>query len=259
VQLTNNGGPGGDEIGQATFTIPLRWSQISTSTAGYIVTAPAGKTWTVTGAPVSTAGPQTVTVTAVTATDGLVDGETVDIAFSLRAPWVTGASNWTYSAIGAAGGTHIPAARAVNVIGGGSFDFSPSGDTTLSSATLTGLDTTATGFLGSVGIRDARGTQSGWNVTVSCTDFILLSDPTETIPASNISIPIAPSVTIIGGTSPPVAASGSLAGAGLTLLDAAPGNGAGHYEVTPDLELLVPASSLSGNYAATITETIFTL
>ncbi len=94
---------------------------------------------------------------------------------------------------------------------------------------------------------------------MSCTDFILLSDPTETIPAVSISIPVTPQVNIIGGASPPVAASGSLAGAGLTLLDAAPGNGAGHYEVTPDLELLVPAATLSGIYAATITETILAL
>ncbi|HEB13117.1 MAG TPA: DNRLRE domain-containing protein [Actinobacteria bacterium] len=259
VQITNTGGSGGDQINQANFVIPVGWSRISTSTADYTVAAPGGKTWNVITTPMGSIGPQTVAVAAASGADDLADTETITVIFNVEAPWVAGTNNFTFASIGAAGGTYIPAVRAVDIVGSGSFDFSPSGDTTLSLVTLTGLNTTATGFLGSVGVRDARGTGSGWNVTVSSTDFILLSDPTSIIPAGNISIPVAPQVIIIGGTSPPVAASGSLAGAGLTLLDAAPGNGAGHYEVTPDLELQVPAATLSGIYAATITETIFAL
>ena len=256
--FTHNGGAGADQISQVSFVIPADWSDISTSTADYAVTAPAGKTWNVTTAPAGPTGPQTVTVTSAGGAFDLANGEAITITFNVRAPWLSGNSVWPFTVIGAAGGSHLPASRTIAVTGT-TLDFTPSADTSLSPMTLSGADATATGNLGTLNVRDGRGSGNGWSVVVASTDFIMSGSPAEIIPAGGFFIPVAPPVNIISGTAPPTSAAGSVAGAGLTLMNAGAGFGVGHYEVVPDLELLIPAQTLVGTYEATVTETIIGL
>ncbi len=253
--FTHTGGPGADQINQVSFIVPAGWSDISTATAGFTVSAPAGKNWNVTGVPAGPNGPQTVTVTAAGGASDLADGEAIEIALNARAPWLSGNSIWPFTVVGAAGGTHVPPSRTISVVGA-SLEFTPSTDTSLAPVTLTGIDSTTTGLLGLLNVRDARGTGGGWNVVIASTDFALSGNPAVTISAANFTVPTAPPVNIISGSAPPTTAAGSLAGAGLAVMNAAPGSGMGHYEVAPGLELLVPAQAFSGTYEATITQTI---
>ncbi|MDP1808059.1 MAG: DNRLRE domain-containing protein [Actinomycetota bacterium] len=256
--FSHNGGAGADQVHQVSFVIPAGWSNISTATAGYTVTAPAGKAWNVTAAPSGPDGPQTVTVTAVNGAADLADGETVSIIFNAMAPWLSGNSVWPFTAFGAAGGTNIPASRTVDVTGT-TLDFTPSLDTSLAPMTLSGTDSSTTGNLGALNVRDGRGAGGGWSVAIVSTDFKMAGNPAMTIPAGGFWVPTAPAVDILSGAAPPATAAGSLAGAGLTLMNASAGSGMGHYEVSPALELLVPAQTLSGTYESTMTETIIGL
>ncbi len=255
VTFTNAGGPGADQVNQVSFNIPAGWSQVPTIALGYAITAPGGKTWSVTAVPPASDGPQTVTIMAATAGDDLAAGESLDIMFSVRAPWDTGATNWTFSTLGAAGGTHLPVDWSV-LTTTGTLEFQPGSNQTMNALSLSGSDTSASGTLGALLVRDSRGTSGGWSVTVAATDFVLTTDPTQMISASGLSVPAAPAVTVVSGSSPPTAFAGSLAGAGLQLLSAAAGTGAGEYQLAPALELIVPAETISGTYSATITETI---
>lgn len=255
VTFTHTGGAGADQANQVAFIVPAGWSDIPTTSGGYTVTAPGGKTWNVTGVPAGPDGPQTVTVSAATGASDLANGQAVEVTFNVRAPWLSGNSIWPFTTVGAAGGTHVPATRTINVVGA-SLDFIPSVDTSLTEVTLSGMDATSTGVLGLLSVRDARGTGSGWNVVISSTDFTQAGNPGATIPADNFVVQMLPTINIISGSAPPTTAAGSLAGAGLAIMNAADGSGMGHYEVTPSLELLVPAHAFSGIYEATITETI---
>jgi len=258
VFFTNSAGAGGDQVHQVSFIIPAGWSNISTSTAGYTILAPVGKTWNITSVPAGPNGPQTVTITAATGASDLADGQTVEIDFNARAPWLSGNSIWPSTAYGAAGGTHIPVSRTVNVTGT-TLDFTPTIDTSLAAMTLTGVDATTTGNLGALNVRDGRGTGTGWSVVIASTDFRLAGNPVFTIPAAGFTVPVAPAVNTISGQAPPATAAGLLAGAGLTVMNATAGSGMGQYEVVPGLELAVPAQTLSGTYEATMTETIIGL
>ncbi len=255
VTFANTGGPDGDQVNQVSFNIPAAWGQVPMVAGDYTITAPAGKSWNITAVPPAPDGPQTVTVTAVTGADDLADSETLDIVFYLRSPWVIGVTNWTFATLGAAGGTYLPADWIMRTTTG-TLDFRPGLNQLMNAVALTGLDTSASGSLGVLSVRDGRGTAGGWSVTVASTDFVNSVDPSLVIPASGLSISSVPLVTVVSGGTPPTAAAGSLAGVGLQLLSAPAGTGVGEYRVTPDLELIVPAATISGTYSATITETI---
>ena len=142
------------------------------------------------------------------------------------------------------------------VVNGGNLSMTAGGNQTLNPVTLNGTDQTTTGTLGTLDVIDARGTGVGWNVVVASTDFTKTGDPTKIIPASGFTIPTAPTVTTVAGNTAPTSNSGALNGAGLKLLSAAVGTGMGEYQVTPDLQLLVPAQTYAGTYTATVTETV---
>ena len=150
------------------------------------------------------------------------------------------------------------AAKVTVVVTGGPLDIQlPFSDQSLNGVTLDGTNQTTTGTLGETRIRDARGTGTGWYVTVSATDFEEESDPGKTIPAGGFRVPVAPTVTVLSGFDGGIVAdSGPLAAPGLTLLVSPNPNGRGRFSVTPDLELDVPAETYIGTYASTITETI---
>lgn len=118
LTLSNTGGPNGDEISQATFTIPAGYTNIPTTAPGYAITAPGGKNWTVTGLPAGATGPQTVTLSATSGADDLAGGENLQISFTATAPSATGPTSWDSSLTGAAGGLYYPPAQVVNITDG---------------------------------------------------------------------------------------------------------------------------------------------
>jgi hypothetical protein len=130
----------------------------------------------------------------------------------------------------------------------------------LAPVNLSGLDSSTTGSLGTFTVIDGRGSQAGWQLVLSASDFTLDSSPALTIPASNFFVKPAPTVTYIcGNPTLPTANSGVLAFPGVAVLVAASGAGDGQYQTSPSVELLVPASTYAGNYEATITVTLSSL
>lgn len=142
------------------------------------------------------------------------------------------------------------------VINGGTLSMTAGGNQTLNPVTLDGTDKSTTGSLGTLDVKDARGTGAGWNVVVASTDFVKTGDPTKTIAAGGFNVPAAPVVTTVAGNAAPTSFAGALNGAGLKLLSAALDEGMGEYQTTPDLQLAVPAETYAGTYTATVTETV---
>ncbi|MDP1808055.1 MAG: WxL domain-containing protein [Actinomycetota bacterium] len=147
------------------------------------------------------------------------------------------------------------AAQVTVVVKGGPLSLTPSADQTLADAVLDGNDTSTTGSLGELQVKDARGTGAGWYVTAAATDFAEQSTA-NTIAAGGFTVPVAPVVTTIAGNGGVTSAAGTLSGAGFTLLNSSSPNGRGRYSATPDLLLQVPAQTYIGTYAATVTETL---
>lgn len=120
--------------------------------------------------------------------------------------------------------------------------------------TLDGLDQVAAVSPSPWRAIDSRGTGSGWNVTLTSTNF---ASGTGTIPAGNFRVRLLPgSITTVSGGAPPAtlvssyqALSNSLP---LKLLAAIAGTGMGTYNFVPDFSLLVPASTSPGDYQASI-------
>lgn len=142
------------------------------------------------------------------------------------------------------------------VVNGGTLSMTAGGNQTLNPVTLDGTDKTTTGSLGTLDVKDARGTGAGWNVVVASTNFEKSGDPSKTISAAGFRVPSAPGVVTVAGNAAPTSFSGALNGAGLKLLSAALDSGMGEYQTTPDLELDVPAETYAGTYTATVTETV---
>lgn len=258
IRYTNNGGPGADQIHQVSVGIPAGFSGISTSSVGYGVSAPAGKTWAVTGLPTGPDGTQTVTLTAATPADDLGDGQAVETTFTVTAPWLSGQAPVSLSVVGAAGGIYRSSDWMIDITPG-SLDFTPGADTSLAALVLSGADETSTGTIGPLVVRDARGAGAGWSLVIASTDFVHVSGPAQAISASGFVVPSSPPVTVFSGASPPMAGAGSLAGPGLAIMNAPAGIGMGHYQVAPILALSVPAATLSGAYEATVTQTLIGL
>ena len=142
------------------------------------------------------------------------------------------------------------------VVNGGNLSMTAGGNQTLNPVTLNGTNQNTAGSLGTLDVIDARGTGAGWNVVVSSTDFAKFGDPGKTIAATGFDIPVAPVVTTVAGNTAPTSNSGNLNGGGLKLLSAALDQGMGNYQVTPGLQLTVPAQTYTGTYTATVTETV---
>lgn len=147
------------------------------------------------------------------------------------------------------------AAKITVVVKGGPLTLTESTDQTLADAVLDGNDTSTTGSLGALQVKDARGTGTGWYVGIVATDFAEQSS-TATIPAIGFSIPTVPAVTTLAGNGGVTAAAGGLSSPGFTLLDSPNPNGRGRYSTTPSLKLNVPAETFIGTYASTVTETL---
>lgn len=148
------------------------------------------------------------------------------------------------------------AAKVTVVVKPGALTLTPSTDSNLLDATLTGDVVVTTGDLNSLEVREARGNNAGWNLTVQAADFEEINDPAKTITAGGFKVLAANGAGITGsGTVNPGA--GVLSGSGISLLDSPNGSGyRGRYGATPSLQLTVPAATYVGTYAGTVTETL---
>jgi hypothetical protein len=133
---------------------------------------------------------------------------------------------------------------------------------------MDGTDKTTTGAASPIfTLADATGSDKGWNVVLSSTDF---SDGTGTISANNFTFnPTTGVIAVVAGqaidaTNGPLETGGggqSLAAPGFKVVQAQPGYGKGTYTYTPaagKFSLVVPASTVvnSGDFTATMTATI---
>ena len=129
---------------------------------------------------------------------------------------------------------------------------------TFPSTTLNGTDQTVTGST-SAWAADAATETGGWHVNVSSTDFT--NAESKTIDVSNFQIRLLDTniVRVSGDTNKPTSnqtSFASLSGTSLKIASAAVSEGQGVYDLTPDLQLGVPAEAYTGSYTATVTITI---
>ncbi|MEH7097402.1 WxL domain-containing protein [Neobacillus vireti] len=153
----------------------------------------------------------------------------------------------------------------VTVLGGSLGLTSPNPTVNIGSIALDGTTKNLTANLGTMAVQDLTGSGSGWNVTVSATQF---TADTHTIPKNSLSLKGIDSVTSDGTASTaPSAVSGALtidSGTAQKILTATQGTGMGKYNVNfvkDALQLTVPAdtyASTNSPYSSTITYTIVT-
>ena len=128
---------------------------------------------------------------------------------------------------------------------------------TFPSTTLNGTDQTVTGST-SAWVADAATETGGWHVNVSSTDFI--NGESETVDVSNFKIRLldADIVRVSGDTTKPVSTQtsfASLSGTALKIVSAGVSESQGVYDLTPGLQLVIPAEAYTGSYTATVTIT----
>jgi len=119
---------------------------------------------------------------------------------------------------------------------------------------LDGLDQTVDASPAPWRAVDARGTGTGWNVTLTSTDFTAAGGA---IAVGNFKVQLLQSrVTTVSGNTPPLTLSASFQALSSTvplkILAAAPGTGMGSYDFIPDFRLAVPPSTAPGDYEASL-------
>jgi hypothetical protein len=116
-------------------------------------------------------------------------------------------------------------------------------------------DVDATPQPASIEVNDLSASDAGWDVTILASD---LTGPNgATIAAGNLSVASYGALASISGATTNIQTSlpGPI-GSATTLLSAATGSGVGDYTHAFDVGLVLPADSLAGNYAGTLTVTI---
>lgn len=138
-----------------------------------------------------------------------------------------------------------------------------SGPTSVSAnaVTLTGDDQTTTYSLG-ITVTDATGSGTGWNLTISSTQFTGTNNSANKLAADASSIQTAPSVACsgVGGhcTSPtdsityPLAISSSAS----KFFNAAAGSGLGKFTITPAVTVAIPGNTYADTYTSTVSVAI---
>lgn len=122
--------------------------------------------------------------------------------------------------------------------------------------------------LPSVTVTDERGTLlAGWSLSVSGEDFVNTSDGSQTVAASNARVynnfaDASALTTALGGLLSGMTVTGGEYNAGgndlsapYTLLSGATPLGDGSVQVTPTMDVTVPAGTPAGTYTATVTYT----
>jgi hypothetical protein len=148
------------------------------------------------------------------------------------------------------------ASKMVNVkIVGGGLGFDLISPAVLPEVDLTGFSQAAKGTLGTIEVRDTRGTGAGWNLVVKADDFISDGNPDKTIPALGFTIDPTLAVITVSGNTAPIAFSGPL-DQPLKLLSAEADTGMGVFRINPDISLVVPAETFAGSYESTVSLTV---
>ncbi|MBA4180694.1 MAG: hypothetical protein C0506_08920 [Anaerolinea sp.] len=108
---------------------------------------------------------------------------------------------------------------------------------------------------------DGTGTGSGWNVTVTSTDFT--SPSSGIIGVSNFKVRLlSTAITTVSGGSPPTTRVPTFVAlsttAPLKVISASTGSGMGRYSYVPDFQLTITGSTRSGTYTASLAVTMNT-
>lgn len=140
----------------------------------------------------------------------------------------------------------------------GSLTLSAPSNTTLSTVQLSFPRPNATGSLGTTTATDTRGTNVGWSLVATCTNF---TDGGNTIAVTNLTIdPDNATLDAVTGSLTGVTAGVQHTFAGTSdpanVITASSGEGTGSYEIDPNLSLSIPAGAFTGNYSATMTLTL---
>jgi hypothetical protein len=102
-------------------------------------------------------------------------------------------------------------------------------------------------------VEDTRGTEAGWVLTVSATDFIGQNSG-RTFPAGNLVVSPGAVNVVAGDASPlPIVNGLTMSGTAQTLISAAASSGAGRYSVILTGTVTVPGNTLVDTYVSTIT------
>ncbi|MFC0531850.1 HtaA domain-containing protein [Phytohabitans kaempferiae] len=165
----------------------------------------------------------------------------------------------TFAGSGEPGGTAAEQEITAQVLATGPLTLTSAGGSVALSAVQPGA--VATGGLNAVTVKDLRGTNAGWSLVGQVEAF---SSPLGgTIAADNLGWTPSASVVEDGlaggaGTVTPggVAEPGSGLGTARTLCSSAAGVSAGQFQCGADLGLGVPASTVPGDYTATLTLTL---
>jgi hypothetical protein len=143
------------------------------------------------------------------------------------------------------------------VTGAGSLSLS-NGSTATLSDTLDGTDQTVNYTL-PLTMTDARGTGTGWNLTITSTTFTTGSHTLATTASSIASVS---SSCVAGGTCtnptnsityPVTVPAAATAPAAVKLFNAAVNTGMGRFTITPSINVTIPGNSYAGSYTSTLT------
>src|SRR3954452_20268664 len=147
-----------------------------------------------------------------------------------------------------------------SALAAGTLSFSTSAAPT-ASVTLNGVDQTTTYTIPTT-VSDSRGgVSAGWNLTITSTSF---STGSGTLPDTASTITSTPAVACqsgCGGAIDPVntvlypvaVPAGSTQPSATTFFNALANTGQGNFNVTPTVQVAVPASTFAGTYTSTIT------
>jgi len=145
--------------------------------------------------------------------------------------------------------------QVTQVVNSGSFTYTQlSGVITMSPITLNGAQQTSTGSLQDLTIIDARGTNAGWSLTATLSDF---TDGTPSASGNHVipkgNLRATPTCTAnTGGTAVAGAPAQSFIGP-VALCTSPAGDSGGEFTADAGLSLDVPATAYSGTYTATMT------
>lgn len=132
------------------------------------------------------------------------------------------------------------------------------GATATISDTLDGTDQTVNYTL-PLTVADARGTGTGWNLTVTSTTF---NTGSHTLATTASSIASVSSACVAGGTCtnatnsityPLTIPAAATAPTAVKLFNSAATTGLGRFTITPSINVTIPGNSFSGSYASTLT------
>lgn len=118
--------------------------------------------------------------------------------------------------------------------------------------TLTGDDQTVT-YAPALGLVDARGTGTGWNLTAAATPFTSGANSLGAGTISSVAQACHSGSTCTLASTSGVPASLTLSTTANKFFNAASGSGLGKVDVTPTISVAIPGNAYAGTYTSTVT------